>query len=82
MPSQRACTLTFKSIDSSTPTFSTHTISLPAGAPVTPKQVIENIKAAGGFWDGDAWNGQTDYTGVAAGSLWVPWRQVVSVTIS
>lgn len=77
MPQQRACTLTFKSSDASS-----HTISLPAGAPVTPKQVIEDVISRGGFWSGDAWNGQTDYTGVLAGGVWVTWAQIVSVTIS
>lgn len=75
--SQRACTLTFKSSDATT-----HAIALPVGAPVTPKQVIDDVRSRGGFWSGDNWNGQTDYTGVAAGSVWVAWEQVVSVTIS
>jgi hypothetical protein len=75
--SQRACTLTFKSSDATT-----HTITLPLGAGVTPRQVIADVKGNGGFWSGDSWNGQADYTGVTAGSVWVAWEQVVSVTIS
>ena len=77
MAQQRACTLTFKSSDSST-----HTIQLPLGAPVTPDMVIKDCHAAGGFWAGGTWAGVNDPTGVATGSVWVCWEQVVSVTIS
>lgn len=74
---QRACTLTFKSSDAST-----HTITLPAGAPLTPKHCIAKVISEGGFWSGDAYNGTVDNTGVTAGSVWVPWSQIVLVTTS
>jgi hypothetical protein len=78
MPSQRACTLTFKSSDSTT-----HTVNLPANASVTPAQVISRYKSEGGFWAGGEYTpGSADVTGVAAGSVWVAWEQVVSVAIS
>ncbi|MGC2107632.1 MAG: hypothetical protein WA647_21225 [Candidatus Acidiferrum sp.] len=78
MSTQRACTLTFKLSDAST-----KTIALPANAPVTPSQVIAHIKADGGVWAGGMYTpGAADTTGVAVGSVWVNWEQVVSVTIS
>jgi len=41
------------------------------------------VKANGGFWSGDGWSAATtDYSGIAAGQVWVCWEQVVSVTIS
>jgi hypothetical protein len=78
MPTQRACTLTFKSSDAST-----HTVLLPANAPVTPAQVINRYKGDGGFWSGGEYTaGSADVTGVTAGSVWVCWEQIVLVTIS
>jgi hypothetical protein len=68
---QRTCTLTFKSSDAST-----HVITLAANAPITPHQQIQHVRTEGGFWTGG------DPAGVAAGSVWVAWEQVVSVTIS
>ena len=75
MPAQRACTLTFKSSDATT-----HVINLPAGATLTPHQQIQHIRTEGGFWVGTY--GTNDLTGVSAGSVWICWEQVVSVTIS
>ena len=78
MPSQRACTLTFKSSDTTT-----HTVVLPANAPVTPFAAIARYRSEGGFWSGGEYTaGATDVTGVTAGSVWVAWEQIVSVAIS
>jgi hypothetical protein len=61
----------------------THTVNLPANASVTPAQVIAAYKSLGGFWAGGEYTpGSIDVTGVAAGSVWVAWEQIVSVTIS
>jgi hypothetical protein len=69
--SQRQCTLTFKLSDATT-----QVIVLKQDAPITPHQQIQHIRSEGGFWVG------RDNLGVAAGSLWVNYEQIVSIAIS
>lgn len=52
---------------------STQIIIMRPDSQITPAHLVQNIKSQRGFWVGDP-------TGVAPGSVFVPWEAIVSVT--